>query len=109
MSWSIGFTINGIELSNYKWNYTHNCNNMMREANFDWIYNLDGLKVKDTLPQFEMMLANLKADPEKFRAMNPANGWGDYNSLVELWEIEILPAAKYVVEKLPEVTWWEFS
>jgi hypothetical protein len=41
--------------------------------------------------------------------MNPANGWGDYTSLVELWDTEILPAAKRVSEKIPEVTWWEAS
>lgn len=31
-------------------------------------------------------LALLKADPEKFKALNPKNGWGDYNGLVAFVE-----------------------
>lgn len=109
MSWSIGFKLNGIKLENCEWNYTHNCNNMMRDAGYNWIYDLHEKKVIDTIDNFEHMLANLKADPEKFRVMNPPNGWGDYDSLVEIWENEILPEAKRISTKIPEVTWWESS
>lgn len=109
MSWDIGFELNGYRFKDMAWNYTHNCNDMMRQAGYDWIYNLDGMKVIDTLPRFEQMLIKLKATPDKFVIMNPDNGWGDYNGLVKMWEKEILPAARKIVESIPEVTWWEWS
>lgn len=109
MSWDVGFELNGHRFEGSSWNYTHNCNEMMRKAGLDWIYNLDGLKVKDTIPQFEMMLENLKADPERYREMNPSNGWGNYDELVSIWESEILPAARKIAKDVPEATWWEWS
>ena len=109
MSWDIGIELNGFKFEDASWNYTHNTNDMMRAAGYDWIYNLNGLKVVDTLPSFEHMLENLKADPERYTPMNPANGWGDYNSLVAVWEFEILPRAREIVKSVPEATWWEWS
>lgn len=109
MSWDIGISVSGYQLEGCSWNYTHNCNQMMRGANFNWVYTLDGQLVADTVDNFKMMLANLKADPERFRALNPVNGWGSYDSLVELWETEILPTVIDVAEKIPNATWWESS
>ena len=109
MSWDIGIELNGFEFKNTDWNYTHNCNQMMRGAGYDWIYNLDKVKVKDTIPHFEKMLENLKAEPEKYRSMNPSNNWGDYDSLVALFETEIIPTAKKISDAIPEATWWESS
>jgi hypothetical protein len=81
---------------------------MMRDAGYDWVYHLNGQLVSETLPKFEAMLANLEADPEKYRAMNPSNGWGSYDSLCKKWR-EILPRAKEIVESVPNATWWEWS
>ena len=48
-------------------------------------------KIEDTLPRAHAGdligplsdgLAMLERDPEKFKAMNPKNGWGDYDGLV---------------------------
>jgi predicted alpha/beta superfamily hydrolase len=109
MSWDIGIHLNGIRFTEAEWNYTHNTNAMMREAGYDWIYQLDGEKVIDTLPKFKAMLANLKAHPEYYRALNPANGWGNYDRLVHKWENEILPRAEEIAAKVPEAQWWEWS
>ena len=109
MSWDIGIALNEICFENASWNYTHNCNDMMRDAGYNWVYSLGGQKVIDTIPKFQEMLQNLKHDPEKFRAMNPSNGWGSYDSLVNLWETDILPRAIEISEKIPDVTWWECS
>lgn len=108
MSWDIGIHLNGIRFENADWNYTHNCNKMMRDAGYDWIYSLQDQKVIDTLPQFNAMLANLKAHPKKYRAMNPENGWGDYDRLVELLD-KILIRAQEIVESVPDAQWWECS
>lgn len=109
MSWDIGFELNNHQFDNSSWNYTHNCNDMMREAGYDWVYHLGGQRIADTLPQFESMLEKLKADPARFKLMNPSNGWGDYDSLVDLWENSILPAARQIAQDIPEATWWEWS
>jgi hypothetical protein len=108
MSWDIGIGINGVQFESASWNYTHNCNQMMREAGYDWVYHLDGQRVAETLPKFEAMLAEMEANPEKYLAMNPSNGWGSYESLCEKWR-EIISRAKEVVDAVPDATWWEWS
>lgn len=108
MSWVIGIEVNGIHFANADWNYTHNCNGMMREAGYDWIYHLHGQRVADTFPHFQAMLNELESHPQKYRAMNPENGWGDYDRLCALWR-KILLRAKEIVESVPEATWWECS
>ena len=108
MSWDIGIELNGVKFENADWNYTHNCNDMMRDAGYDWIYGLHGQLLSDTLPKFQAMLENLESNPEKYRAMNPENGWGDYDRLCALWR-EILPRAKEIAEAVPNATWWECS
>lgn len=108
MGWDIVIEVNGIRFEDASWNYTHNCNPMMREAGYDWIYHLHGELVADTLPKFQAMVENLEANPEKYRAMNPKNGWGNYDSLVSLWH-RILPRAQEIAEAVPNATWWEWS
>ena len=66
-------------------NYTHNCNGMIRAAGFDrWPYELDGMHCGDFCRRLETTLGRLRADPGWFRTMNPPNGWGDYDSLVQV-------------------------
>jgi hypothetical protein len=81
---------------------------MMQQAGYDWVYSLSGQKVIDTLPKFRSMLENLKADPDTYRAMNPSNGWGDYDRLVALLD-QILIRAQEIVESVPDAQWWECS
>lgn len=108
MSWDIGIEVNGVHFENADWNYTHNCNEMMRQAGYDWVYHLSGQRVCETLPRFQAMLDELESHPQKYRAMNPENGWGSYDSLCKKWR-EILPRAKEIVESVPNATWWEWS
>lgn len=108
MSWDIGIGVNGIHFENAEWNYTHNCNDMMRKAGYDWVYHLNGQLVSETVPKFEAMLNELESHPKKYRAMNPENGYGNYDSLCKKWR-EILPRAKEIVESVPNATWWECS
>jgi hypothetical protein len=85
------------------WNFTHNCNGMIAQALLDidgtvveecdgplgpaigpaWWRRLDGMAGPDGAAFLDRVLRGLEADPEKFRAMNPDNGWGDYDSLVK--------------------------
>lgn len=63
-------------------NYTHNCNQMVREAGMpEWPYKVHGWSARKLRRRLDVVLAELRANPEKYRAMNPANGWGDYDGL----------------------------
>ena len=64
-------------------NVTYNLTPMLVEAGFGrWRDHVD-----DTVPEFGSALMRLRdtlaADPDRFRALNPDNGWGDYDGLLE--------------------------
>src|SRR5688572_13860735 len=73
------------------WNYTHNCNGMantvLAERGVDdpgtaWWKRLVGVDGPTGAALLHEIITGLEADPERFRAMNPPNGWGDYDSFV---------------------------
>lgn len=86
------------------WNYTHNMNRMIAEALFSlgcenafeigsnhpvakmvgppWWERLDGCDGPTGAKFLHELIGALDSDPEKYRAMNPSNGWGDYDSLI---------------------------
>jgi hypothetical protein len=85
-----------------EWNYTHNTNGMIAAA-FEaasgettpqcggplailigaaWWKRLDGVSGKDGAAYLASIVTGLEADPERYRAMNPENGWGDYDGLL---------------------------
>lgn len=90
------------------WNCTHNINPManaivypdedtdipvMREVLFpqadgrewkSWWQLLDGMEGKQGQAYLSKIIDGLEADPERFRAMNPENGWGSYDGFLEV-------------------------
>ena len=80
------------------WNYTHNCNAMLDAVlgkqvattptpfwgGHCWWMILDGMDGKSGQALLAEMIESLEAEPDRFRAMNPENGWGDYDSLVKV-------------------------
>lgn len=86
------------------WNYTHNTNRMIAAAlefqgdepveqcggplgrviGPSWWDRLDGLSGPEGAAYLHRIITGLKSDPERFRAMNPPNGWGDYDSLLKV-------------------------
>jgi hypothetical protein len=56
---------------------------------------LGGKCVTEILPSLEAGLAELKRDPQKYRALNPPNGWGTYEDLVEVTESAIAAAKQF--------------
>lgn len=84
------------------WNYTHNTNRMIAQALEDceveqvpecggslgkaigpaWWYRLDGATGPDGAKYLDAIVSSLESRPEKYRAMNPDNGWGSYDSLL---------------------------
>lgn len=74
------------------WNLTYNLSPMLRAAGFPgWQETVGQLADpqpptgKRVVPVFEKVLAELRADPDRFRAMNPPNGWGSYEQAVEVF------------------------
>lgn len=47
-----------------------------------WWDCLEGMSGPDGAAYLDRIIKGLQADPERFRAMNPENGWGDYDSFL---------------------------
>lgn len=44
---------------------------------------LDGKQCREALPLLVAAVERMQAEPEKYRAMNPKNGWGNYEGALE--------------------------
>jgi hypothetical protein len=71
----------------YDRNITHNINKMAGAAGiYEHIWRPDEIgitKAADLIHPLREGLNRLVSDPEKFEALNPPNGWGDYKGLVD--------------------------
>jgi hypothetical protein len=88
-----------------EWNYTHNCNGMANAVldptyeqrpvaeevfrfkdreHVSWWHRLDGLSGPEGAALLDQILRGLRADPKRFEAMSPSNGWGDYDGFVKV-------------------------
>ena len=61
-------------------NYTYNVSPMFYDVFDDegGLRSLDGMPAAEALPILELAVERLRADPKKYQAMNPSNGWGNY-------------------------------
>lgn len=76
------------------WNFTHNTSAMIYDAlnvqsyelpdGQPWFHHLDGMTGPDGAAFLHVIITGLRGDPERYRAMNPANGWGNYDDLVRV-------------------------
>lgn len=71
----------------YSRNITHNLNKMAEEAGIYYhLWRPDEIEITKAaslvMPLTEG-LQRLLADPERFKALNPENGWGSYEGLVD--------------------------
>lgn len=106
------------------WNYTHNCNGMIREAlTYLRVEEIPepgvGLRVvdgelvemprvapwwryleRDGTPLLENIVGVLAEAPEHFREQNPENGWGDYDSLMK-----VLVEMRDLGRRYPDAIW----
>ena len=71
----------------YSRNMTHNLNKMAGEAGiYEHLWRPDEIGVTKAGQLIEPLRAGLAlmlAEPERFKAFNPPNGWGSYDGLVE--------------------------
>jgi len=62
-------------------NITHNLGPMLREAGVDWHeYRGEKRLALNLLWDISHALTRLVNEPERFKAMNPPNGWGSYDA-----------------------------
>jgi hypothetical protein len=87
------------------WNYTHNTNGMIagaysavtgepvpwpldhplaRVIGPPWYHRLDGMTGREGSVYLGQIITGLEVDPARFRAMDPPNGWGGYDSVLEV-------------------------
>ncbi|MFG3709500.1 hypothetical protein [Micromonospora sp. NPDC047730] len=62
-------------------NYTSNCGPMWRAAGAD-LAAFDGEPAGECLPILTAAIKRMEDDPATYRAMDPPNGWGSYDSLL---------------------------
>lgn len=60
-------------------NYTSNVGGMWAEALGYRLGDLDGRNAADVIPDVTRAVKCMEADPAKYEAMNPDNGWGSYS------------------------------
>ncbi|MFJ5625436.1 hypothetical protein ACIQD3_22665 [Peribacillus loiseleuriae] len=85
MSWDISLTAKrlvDVEVGDIG-NYTYNVSKMYRVAMGISLSELDGQKATDVIPMIRKGVDEMLANPEKYRAMNPPNGWGSYEGALD--------------------------
>lgn len=106
MSWN-AYLIDDRGHTEGDWNYTHNCNGMIEATLSDdevtatgqpfwaalgnttmgrgaWWDLLNGRTGAEGAQLLDRIITGLEADPDRFRAMDPPNGWGSYDTLLDV-------------------------
>lgn len=100
----------------YETNYTHNCNRMMAtvledhkytltEPWFKWLGKawwdvLNGKTGEHGARVLSLLVDSIEADPQRFRPMEPDNGWGSYDSV-----LEVLKQMRKASRENPSAVW----
>lgn len=83
----------------YDGNITHNLGEMAQKADlYTALWRPDEIgctKAKDIIGMLKRGLKQLKKDPEGFKKLNPDNGWGNYENLVEFTERYLAACEQY--------------
>jgi len=78
----------------YSDNITHNLGTMAEAAGiYKHLWRPEDIGITTARQLIEPLRAGLellRSDPERFKKLNPANGWGDYEGLVEFVERYLL-------------------
>lgn len=81
----------------YEANYTHNCGKLAAEAGcYGCVWRPDEHGIthaKQIIEPLRAGIAEMVRSPQKYRPIQPRNGWGDYDSFVK-WLQEYLQACE---------------
>jgi hypothetical protein len=85
------------------WNYTSNCGPIWRLAGAD-LAEYHGKPAAECIPSLRAAIIDMQANPEKYRPLEPENGWGSLETLVPalgelLAEFAMAPLAIVVVSR----------
>jgi hypothetical protein len=70
----------------YDWDgCTWNLAPMWRATGYD-LYDFNGKKASECAPILRKMIEAMRADPAKFKVLNPPNKWGSYDELMPCLE-----------------------
>ncbi len=87
----------------FDYNITHNLGGMAERAGvYQYLWRPEDMNIKvakDLIKPLEIGLETLLSSPEIFKVMNPENGWGNYEGLVEFVK-EYLRACKYYPDSI---------
>lgn len=76
----------------YESNFTHNAADMARSAKlYTTLWHQKGMKAHLVAKRISSGIALMLDDPARFKAVEPANGWGTYDQFLE-WLIELRTA-----------------
>lgn len=81
MSYDVNLKCDHCESWVFEVNYTSNCSGMWYDAGID-IREFDGKKASECVEALEGAIAKIRADPAKYTAMQPENGWGSYEGVL---------------------------
>ena len=77
-------------------NYTWNVSPMYYDAlGGDGLSQFGRMNAKDALPILKEGVRKMKESPEKYREMNPPNGWGNYEGALDLLEWMLKKCEEY--------------
>jgi hypothetical protein len=65
-----------------EFNYTTNCARMWRHAGID-LRECKGAPCTEAAGPIADAVRRMEADPDTYKAMNPENGWGDYEGAMK--------------------------
>jgi len=84
------------------WNYTYNVAPMWYAVFPDSknMLDIDGMTGKESVSRIESFVTALEAEPERFKAMEPNNGWGSYDSF-----LKALKSLIEIAEQNPDGMW----
>lgn len=64
-------------------NHTSNTCDMWFKALENPISSLDGRSCREAYPEIDAAVRHMEANPALYRAMNPPNGWGSYETALQ--------------------------
>lgn len=76
------------------WNYTSNMACAWREAGAD-LAKFDGEPAGECRPILFAAIQKMRANPEKYRAMDAPNGWGTYDTLLPALDELLVELSKH--------------
>jgi len=90
VSWDATLHCTACHCSASDWNYTHNCNPMITMAlaqsgtliEMSWWKVLDGMSAPTGAKFLTDIIVELDSNPARYRAMDPPNEWGSYDTLL---------------------------